>query len=324
MPLEIEEVASLDALEPEWLRLWAGMPGATPFQSPGWLIPWWRAFGTGDLLTLALRERDRLVGLVPLYVYREGGARKLLPLGIGVSDHLEPLLRPEHGAAVLAWLAGRADRFDRIDLEDQAAGSALLTAPDPAGWESALHPCEPCPALRLPRGGDPRHAVPRLAKLPYYRRRAERLGAFTVEPTTPAHLDEHLAALFRLHAARWQARGEPGVLADPTVRAFHREAAAGLLALGQLRSFAVRIGGRIVAAYHGFADARRAYAYLSGYDPTLPHPGLGAMLIGLAVERAIGGGLEAFDFLRGREPYKYAWGAVDQPAFGRRLQRLRK
>jgi CelD/BcsL family acetyltransferase involved in cellulose biosynthesis len=328
MPPEIEEIATpahLEALRSEWLELWERMPMATPFQSPGWLIPWWRAFGTGELMTLAIRSRGRLMGLVPLYVYPEGAHRKLLPLGIGIGDHLDPLLLPEHAPLVLAWLASRKERFDWIDLEDQAPGSPLLEAAAPAGWDSSVHGCEPCPVLRLPADPhDLRRAVPRLAKLPYYRRRVERLGEVTVEPASPANLGEILTALFRLHAARWQERGEPGVLADPVVQAFHREAATALLALGRLRSFALRIDGRIVAVLHGFADRTRFHAYLGGHDTRLPHPGLGAMMIGLAIQRAAGEGLTAFDFLRGREPYKHAWGAVDRPGYGRRLQLLRK
>jgi len=43
--LEVEEVttsAEVEALAPAWDDLWRRAPGATPFQSPAWLLPWWR------------------------------------------------------------------------------------------------------------------------------------------------------------------------------------------------------------------------------------------------------------------------------------------
>lgn len=322
-PPEVEEVTSregLEALRPAWEDLWRRTPGANPFQAPAWLIPWWRAFGRGRLLTLAVREEGRLAGLTPFYVLEAEGCRKLLPLGIGVSDRLDPLLAPAHGDLILRRLAEHREAFDRIDLADLASDSPLLVAPAPAGWRDERRACEPRPVLVLPeRPEGLREAVPRLRKLAYYRRRVARLGDVVLETATAASLHEHLEALFRLHGLRWAGRGEPGVLADPAVRAFHRLAAPELLAAGLLRSRALRVDGRIVAVLHGLADGRCFHAYLAGHDPSLPHPGLGALMIGHAIERATGEGLREFDFLRGREPYKYAWGAIDRPAFGRSL-----
>jgi CelD/BcsL family acetyltransferase involved in cellulose biosynthesis len=37
------------------------------------------------------------------------------------------------------------------------------------------------------------------------------------------------------------------------------------------------------------------------------------LALGHAIEAAKAEGAASFDFLRGREPYKYAWGARDQP-----------
>src|SRR5207253_426036 len=54
----VEEVTRLDVLErlaPEWEALWRALPRPTPFQSPAWLITWWRHLGQGRLWTLALR-----------------------------------------------------------------------------------------------------------------------------------------------------------------------------------------------------------------------------------------------------------------------------
>lgn len=36
-------------------------------------------------------------------------------------------------------------------------------------------------------------------------------------------------------------------------------------------------------------------------------------MLAQSLRRAVGEGVRRMDFLRGREPYKYAWGAVDQP-----------
>ena len=43
----------LEALFPDWDRLWREDRRATPFQSPRWLLPWWKHVGEGRLRTLA-------------------------------------------------------------------------------------------------------------------------------------------------------------------------------------------------------------------------------------------------------------------------------
>ena len=68
-------------------------------------------------------------------------------------------------------------------------------------------------------------------------------------------------------------------------------------------------------------DGARAYYYIGGFDPSRARLSPGTIMIGHAIEEAIGAGARTFDFLRGREAYKYAWGAVDLPLYGRRLQR---
>src|SRR3546814_5097284 len=96
------------------------------------------------------------------------------------------------------------------------------------------------------------------------------------------------------------------------VRRFHREAAAGFLSLGVLRLYAVRIADRLVAVYYGFVHHGRAYAYLSGFDPSYERQSFGTLVVGHAIAEAVREGLTEFHFLRGGEAYKYAWGARDR------------
>src|SRR5919204_1220320 len=67
----------LDALVPEWTRLFAADDRATPFQSPAWVQAWWRHWASGcEPWLLAVRDGDELVGLAPLWRQRK--------LGLGV------------------------------------------------------------------------------------------------------------------------------------------------------------------------------------------------------------------------------------------------
>src|SRR5919202_546321 len=220
----IESAAALEALRPEWEALWARCPGATPFQWPAWLIAWWRHFAPGALFSVAVRRAGRLVALAPFYVETGAQGRRVLGIGISLSDYLDVLIDPACGEA----------------------GSAILA----------------------------------------------RLAA---------------------EGARWESCGVPGgVLRDPRVERFQRDAAPELLRAGMLRLYALRIDGHIVGAYYGLAHGARAYAYLGGFDPDYAFESPGTILIGHAIEEAVREGAREFHFLRGPESYKYEWGAVDR------------
>ena len=247
--LAVERIVDLQGLEEirtEWLELWRRVPDATPFQSPGWLIPWWEVWGQGELLAFAMRGASRLVGLVPLYVLTDNGTRKLLPVGIGVSDYLDPLLEPELAvrgmAAVLQALEQERDRFVWADIEQQRPGSPWLTAPLPNGWSRTAHACTPAPVLSLSPATISAH---RRNRLRYYLRRADALGGAHVRIAEAGEIDARLGDLDRLHAARWRARGELGVLADAAVQTFHRRAASALHAQGCLRLYLLELGGQV-------------------------------------------------------------------------------
>lgn len=322
----IETARELRAIRPAWEALFERSIRATPFQSPAWLLPWWRHFGEGELLAFAAWQGERLLGLLPCYVYSDQGTRKLLLLGSGTSDHCDGLFDPsgEHelAGALLEEIARARDRFDLVDLQPLGTGSPLLEVPAPAGLVDTRSMQEPCPLLRLPGSRDELDPVlpPGMRQnLRYYRRRAERAGRLRFERATDASLPVLLQAWVELHGARWSERGGPGVLADERVRAFHADAAPELLGAGLLRLYALRLDERIIAALYGFAGKGRFYYYLGGFDPEFRALSPGTLMIGHAIEAAVREGLAEFDFLRGAEPYKYHWGAQDRPMAARRL-----
>jgi CelD/BcsL family acetyltransferase involved in cellulose biosynthesis len=321
----IADLPSLEALTQDWWDLWARSPSATPFQSPAWLLPWWRHFSPGALSSVAVRRGARLLGLGLFYIEEGASGGRLLPLGMSLSDHLDVLLDPDEGelagAAVVSALLELG--WSSWELEELAPGAAAFGLPCPPGCVENLAPQSACPVLTL---DDRAHGLP--GEIPSERRRKLGRAWRRAEARGPSHVTradadptEFLEQLFALHAARWQSRGEAGVLEADAVRSFQRSALPQLAAAGLTRLYLVSIAGQIAGAYYGLSHRDRAYGYLAGFDPAFAHESPGTLLVGHAISEAVREGAREFHFLRGRESYKYLWGARDRWNQRRSFQR---
>jgi CelD/BcsL family acetyltransferase involved in cellulose biosynthesis len=333
-PIRVEVVSTTEELHrlgPEWEELRSRSLRATPFQSAAWALPWWHAFGTGVPQVLTLRLGDRLVALVPLFLQREAeGNGRLLLIGTGNTDRLDALTEPGFEAAMVKAVAALVAELPKdcteVDLWQLPPGSPLLRV-SPANWRSHHLEGEPCPVVSL-RAMSQRldDVLPQRfgRKLHQYRRRLARVGAVAVESgegKSVEALHELFCELVRLHGAVWSARGQPGGLADARVERFHREIIRTTRDQDLLDLYGLRLNGRLVAAYYGFRDTHGAYYYLGGYDGEFASLSVGTLVIAAALEHALERRAVVFDFLRGRESYKYRWGAQDSPTVRLRLTR---
>jgi CelD/BcsL family acetyltransferase involved in cellulose biosynthesis len=306
----LRSVEALETIRQSWRTLWRHGRTASIFQSPAWLIAWWRHFAPGELVCVVLWREDELVGFAPLY--KEASSGRLLPLGISLSDYLDILIAEEGtGTLLRAMEAGMA----------HAAGGGEICLPDVAPDASvrllnfgALAKSEAAgqvaPALVIGPAENLLQNVP-----PHQRqnlRTAENRAArrrCTVSDIEPRDLPLFTKELMRLHGARRQDMGEEGLQNDPRVLSFFIEAFSALAAEGLLRAYGLICDGRVVGGHIGFLHRQRASFYFGGFDPAFSFESPGTILIGHAIRRAAAEGAQIFDFLRGGEPYKHAWGA---------------
>jgi CelD/BcsL family acetyltransferase involved in cellulose biosynthesis len=312
----IRDTAELEALGPRWWELWRRCPAATPFQSPAWLLPWWRTFAPGDLVAMAVERGDTLVGLAPFYREDRTEGCRLLPLGISVSDYHDILLAPLTAAAaweVIVELAGQEPGWELWEFEELMPGATALGLPCPSRWQERTERQSACPTLTF-GSGDLTTFLPKSQRraLNLARNRAARRGASVIQTADAASIEESVDELLRLHSSRWESRGQTGVLKAESVRGFHHAAARSLAAAGLLRFYTLAFDQKVVAAYYGFCFRERAFFYISGFDPAFEFESPGVLLIAHALEQALREGAREFHFLRGQEAYKYGWGAVDR------------
>jgi CelD/BcsL family acetyltransferase involved in cellulose biosynthesis len=271
------------ALVPHWEDLFARCPEATPFQHPAWVLGWWWHFGNGSWTTVTTWRGNTLAAIAPLFEWE----RRNVFIGSGITDYNDILA--ESGVA--------PDIPRPAELTDIPEWSAL----------GRREPCAACPVAQI--GGLP---VKLRKKLRYARRRLDALGEVSFEQATAESLDEFLDALFHWHSIRWQSRESGGVLAETRTQRFHRYAAHELLRAGLLRLYGLRVDGVLRGALYCLDRNGRVYYYISGFDPQLAAFSPGSLLIRHAWEQARAAGDREFDFLRGSEAYKYAWGARDR------------
>lgn len=321
----IRTTSELEAFQSSWRTLWSEDTRATPFLRPEWLLPWWHQFGQPDLRAVVALQQGRPIAFLPFYIYREptSGERQLLLIGAGTTDYLDgifsPDCTPEHVQSALDLLQSEGG-WDVLYATQLRPESMLLQALNrQSASEIRRFETESCSRMvAVSMAGLPvkirRNAM-------YYRNRALRQGKLEFTVADGSNWAESFDALERVHTTRWQSSGQAGVLADPRVLAWHREALPLLEASGLLRLCCLRLNGETLAVLYSLMDPasqpeRTQYFYLTAFS--IEHADLrpGTLLLGYAIEHAAEEGVKTIDMLRGNEGYKKIWHVEPVSTYG--------
>jgi CelD/BcsL family acetyltransferase involved in cellulose biosynthesis len=294
-----------DIEDAEWDQL--AQRSGNVFGTREWISTWWEVFGGRRSLTsFACRAPDgRLIGLLPMYVRREGDRRELRFLGHRLADRLGPVCaprdRPEVADALRRALRESRARFDVFvgdDLPEQDGWGAAIGA-----WR--MHRTS-SPVLRAHgRDWDGFLAAQSANFRQQTRRRERRLArdhALRYRLTEDAsRLSADFDLLVNLHEARWSGVSRSFAGARVTL---HRAFAAKALRRGWLRLWIAELDGRPAAAWYGFRFGDAEWYYQAGRDPRYDELSVGFVLLAHTIREALNDGVAEYRLLRGREPYK--------------------
>jgi CelD/BcsL family acetyltransferase involved in cellulose biosynthesis len=247
-----------------------------------------------------------------------------------------PSVLPDVAEAVVEYLASKAspddphpDLWDAVDLRRLRCGDPAADELAVAfgrremseGWTLNVEREDVCPVVHLPAGVDFDGYLAMLGKKDRHEirrkvRRAEAVGEIRLadSPDPLADLD----AFIDLHQKRWGKAGLfPETPGGHASRVFFRRLFEEHGSDGPLRLAFLTVGGRRIAAGVHFRTADGYLYYNAGIDPDARELSPGVLMVAAYVQRAIAEGCRRLDFLRGDEPYKYEWGATDEP-----IQRL--
>lgn len=324
MKIESHDVPRAFGL-PEWQSLLESDPNRHVFSTPEWNSLWWSRFGEGRQRGLVLTFADpEPVALAALTIDATAEGRRVRFLGgDDLTDYQGPLIAGEQhrqrvAGAFLDFLVEDFDGWDYLEAKGLPVpfhfSEWLVEAADRMKLDFALELHELTAVLMLPStwpeylsslGSKKRHELER--KMRRFDRQA---ASAALRTSNDERLEDDIEAFIRLHKT---SAGDKGEFMLPAREAFFREIASTLQPLGMLSLDFLELDGKPVAATISFRYDGVFYLYNSAYDLSLRPISPGLILVAKLIRRSIEEGARRFDFLRGRERYKYDLGAEPLP-----------
>lgn len=313
----------------EWELLLDEDPDGSVFQGPRFLGTWQRVLAGPTATRVHTLHRDgRLVGVVPDANDLHGTATgptevRRFQGGTEVTDYLGPISRPEDRYDVAdAYLRNLATDVDWDEFvagglaEDSGWPDALRRAADTHGLELLHREDEDvCPRVDLTGGVEGwRSRLPgklRQELTRKTRKLARDAGDLELVEVPADQVEGQMDAFLDQVAESFPEKR--GFFGRDEIHAWFRALAAEFAADGTLLLHRLDVGGMPAATAVSLVHGDSWGLYNTSFDPALGSLAPGMVMVGLLIEQAASQRIRTFDLLRGDEPYKYRFGAVDRP-----------
>lgn len=299
------------------------------FLSYEWLTTWWKFFGQGKLMVIAVTEGKNLLAAAPLF----SSISPFLPfvrivrfIGSGSADYNDFLTRKgfqELTKHIWQWFFNNRSFWDVIALyelpTDSQAILALKKSHLPNEIRVSVLAGEICHRISFDNhSGSWLERASKSLREQIKRRERQILRNFKVQFSLAQNTEEVeriMQQLLALHRLRWGQVGQTGVFIFPKVKRFHIELAKRLLMRGWLRLHWLSLDDFVAAAYYAFKCGDYSGFYTCGFNPKFAKYSVGKVLLAKVVDEAQREGAKIFDFMRGNETYKAQFGTVTQQNF---------
>lgn len=330
----VRDVEGFAALRAQWQLLLNRSQPNHVFMTWEWLFTWWEHFGQGqELFILVVEDEGEVVGILPLMLcIQEGGymnkERRLHFIGYRLrrwNDWMDiiAIRKEEVIQAALEYLLERQYMWDFLDLwdipEDSDTIGILSDLARQLGFPVQKKSISTCPYLpttsdwqsyygsfrSMRTTGDPERQVRRLSAR----------GELKMHWAEDSDLMVNLEALFDLHQRRQPMRHKSSRFSQEVYRKFYC-ALVHVFPRNWLDCSALTLNGEVIAAHFGFRYNHKFYWCTPAFDPDYAAFSPGKVFLKAIIETCFADDeILEFDFLVGKEPYKYEWTTLERHGY---------
>ena len=318
----VNRYEQLDRLKGDWDSAYSADPHTTIFMSWAWIRAWCE-ITPYDWSILAVRPHSKSQFVAFMVIGKDvDRSSRFFPVhnlhvgGNPFSDHVGFVCLPEFAEEAIAALACfvkqriRWDNFFMHDVFDPRF-DVFLKHFQPKRFYVRRAKDTACPYISLPDTWEQflqeflsKHTRKNLL---YSMRRLERDTEFRITQIQSGNWRNQIETLLKLYELRWQPSSNHTLTGLRTI--FRRCYESDCLWLPVLWDRTTPI-----AAMAAFVNKKRKVFqfYILGWDSKFAKLSPGNVVIAYGIRYAIEHGYRIFDFLRGREDYKYSFGAIDR------------
>ncbi len=332
------------SLKESWNELLASSNSNTLFLTWEWMNTWCETYGDRyDLLVISAHDRAReLLAIAPFKLRsikrwpRIDGISRLEFIGWGervTPEYLDIIVKPGMEGKLLPQLFDyllTKRKIGAIDLKpfNPASGNLAIIESYLKKKSGLLQKIEhsECPVVSLPSNWDAYMSAKSKnfrKKMKEYERVCNRDLDFHVQLCNRHRdIDCYFENFVNLHQNRWEGKSE--AFLSKKYLEFHRKVIEIFLENGWLRLFIAFDGVIPIGGIYCFAYNKQYHYYQSGRNIKYDKYRIGLVLINHAIKQAIGEGAGLFDFLTGREAYKFRWAERTHVNFSLSYYRFKK
>ncbi len=318
---EVTDLREFKSLRGTWNNLLAKSGDKNIFLTWEWLFTWWEYYGIGKgLRILKVEDDNELVGIIPLVssTYFLNNFQIIENMGIGLSDYGGFIYSSENNKAkeMLGLIASYFENNKLLVHLDQIPGDSEIynLLKNHNSSKLIINKNNSCDSLYLPvpeSWEDYQNLLSRNFRKNLLRNERiieKNIGSIELKIySKPESIENNLSQFWNLHQKKMNHKKLPNF--DKHKKMFFNEVVKKFASNDWLNLSFLLINGNPVSGVLGFEYDKRYCTYQSAYDIDYKYS-LGHIHYAYIIKNLINRNLKEFDFLRGKEPYKFLFRPV--------------
>ncbi|OLT60084.1 GNAT family N-acetyltransferase [Moorena bouillonii] len=308
-------------LVPDWNKI-AKVYARTPFQTPQWNLAWWECVGTFEaslrLHIILVLKINTVCAIAPMMLETSEMNKVLLFLSDPYADYSDivvdtSMIEPRIAyAKIIHYIKQRLGvLWDEVNLREICQHSELIDYfhySTQYNFKVRIEDGSRCPQLQLQKEEAFTIAANKKKYATQQRKLGEKGKLKCQHFNSLEEISIRMPLFIEMHMKEWSHReNKKHTFDDPAIKRFFSQSISYLASGGLLVLTELSLDENPLAYYYGFIFKRIYWGYRLSFNTEYYRFSPGHVMHRMMFYHLREKGLQAFDFMRGHEPYKYRY-----------------